>query len=1068
MKSKVFGFVFLTLICGAALVLLLDNGMTKETLQPAKTDASHPQVVAAYGKLPLAFEINKGQTDSQVKFLSRGSGYTLFLTGREAVLEVRKPSGFRPQGPGITDPKYWTGNPTQRRSAPARPPDSRIRLLDLGLLPIDLHPSAMGISRVPNPQLQTTAVMRIKLEGANSAAKVVGAEELPGRSNYFLGRDPRKWRTGVANYAKVRYKDVYPGVDVVYYGNQGKLEHDFVVSPGADPAAINLAIEGAGSLRLDHDGNLVAQLNSGDMVLRKPTVYQPGNPNSEIQNPKSVDGRFVLLADNRIGFEVGIYDKTKPLIIDPVLTYSTYLGGNGHDSGWGIAVDTAGNAYVTGMTSSSDFPTVNPLQPGFGGGYDVFVSKLNAAGSALVYSTYLGGSDDDFGSGIAVDTTGNAFVTGSTASLDFPTANPLQGAYGGGSIDAFVSKLNPTGSALVYSTYLGGTGYDYGDSIVVDTAGNAFIAGSTSSPDFPTVNSLQSAFGGGPYDAFVAKFNPAGSALVYSTYLGGTGEDDGTSIALDGAGNAYLTGLTSSPNFPTAHPMQGAFGGGPYDAFVAKFNPAGSALVYSTYLGGSDFDTGVGIAVDAAGSAYVTGGTASTNFPTATPLQGSLLGSKNAFVAKLSSTGSALVYSTYLGGKYWDVGYGIAVDAAGNAYVTGLTGSSDFPTINPLQPSLGGGYDAFVSKFNAAGSALIYSTYLGGSNDDMNLGFAADSTGNAFVTGYTQSADFPTAKPLQANLVGSPSVGLDAFVAKISPAPGLVLSSNSLSFGSQNVSSTSAEQSVTLTNPGDGLLSVTGIAVSGDFTLATTATSCPYSGGSVAAQADCTIDVTFTPFASGARSGTLTITDNVASSPQTIGLSGTGQDFTLAAPSGTSTSATVTRGQNATYTLSVGGQGGMSGTVTFTCTGAPSEATCTISPNPVTAGSTATNVTVTVTTTAASVSAPRSRPFPPLPPLPPGLSGLVMLALILAAIAWVIGRRNRRSVSRWRSAIALLAGGLLLTLALAGCGGGGGGGGGVTHNSGTPGGTYTLTVTGTTGSGSSALSHSVALTLTVS
>jgi hypothetical protein len=508
MKSKVLGLLFLCLICAAALVLVLHNAATKETLQAAKPDASHPQVVAAYGKLPLAFEINEGQTDSQVKFLSRGSGYTLFLTGSEAVLAVREPSAVRPQGPRIPNLKYGTANPAQRRSTLARPPDSGIRMLDLGLLPIDLHQSAMGNSPAPSPQLQTPAVLRMKLVGANSAAKVVGAEELPGKSNYFLGKDPKKWRTGVANYAKVRYEDVYPGVDVVYYGNQGKLEHDFVVSPGADPTAIKLAIEGADSLRLDKQGNLVAQLTSGKVVLNKPAVYQPGNPNSEIQNPKSVDGRLLLLADNRIGFEIGTYDKTRPLVIDPVLLYSTYLGGSVSDGGYGIAVDTAGSAYVTGWTSSTNFPTASPVQGSLQGYQNAFVAKLSSTGSALVYSTYLGGNYVDRGFGIAVDRAGNAYVAGFTGSPDFPTANPLQPSLGGG-YDAFVSKFNAAGSALVYSTYLGGSSWeDYERGIALDTAANVYVTGYTASHDFPTANPLQGTNGGRTYNGFVTKVSP--------------------------------------------------------------------------------------------------------------------------------------------------------------------------------------------------------------------------------------------------------------------------------------------------------------------------------------------------------------------------------------------------------------------------------------------------------------------------------------------------------------------------------------------------------------------------------
>jgi len=848
---------------------VLRNTAAKETLQAGRPDASLPPVVATYGKLPLAFEINEGQTDSQVKFLSRGSGYTLFLTGSEAVLAVREPSASRPQGGRIPNLKYGTANPAQRRSTQARPPDLGIRTLDLGLLPIDLRQSAMGNSPAPSPQLQTPAVLRMKLVGANAAAKVVGAEELPGRSNYFLGKDPKKWRTGVANYAKVRYEGVYPGVDVVYYGKQRQIEHDFVVSPGTDPATIKLAIEGADSLGLDKQGNLVAQLTSGMVVLNKPAVYQPGNSNSEIQNPKSVDGRFLLLADNRIGFEIGSYDKTRPLVIDPVLLYSTYLGGSVSDGGYGIAVDAAGSAYVTGYTGSPDFPTANPLQPSLSGYDNAFVAKLNPTGSALVYSTYLGGSGGDIGYGIAVDMVGNAYVAGLTSSSDFPTANPLQDAYGGGDYDGFVAKLSSTGSALVFSTYLGGSGNDQPIGIAVDKKGNAYVTGATSSLDFPTASPLQGAYGGGSFDGFVAKLNSAGSALVYSTYLGGTNEDGGGSIAVDTAGSAYVAGYTGSRNFPTANPLQPSLGGG-YDVFVSKLNAAGSALVYSTYLGGGDYDLGLGIAADRWGSAYVTGWTRSANFPAAGAVQGSLLGYQNVFVAKLSSTGSVLVYLTYLGGNYYDGGNGIAVDRAGNAYVTGYTGSSDFPTASPLQPTLGGGYEVFVSKFNAAGSALVYSTYLGGSSgEDYGWGIALDTATNAYVTGYTASHDFPTASPLQGINGGRTYNG---FVTKVSPmdVAGAGVSARSVSFGEQKVRTTSQTQTLTLRSVGSKPLPVAWVA--------TLNPSVFKQRNSCARQTldpgqNCTIDLTFTPKAPGPQTGILLIS---TPKPLSIPLSGTG------------------------------------------------------------------------------------------------------------------------------------------------------------------------------------------------
>ncbi len=601
----------------------------------------------AYGNLPLSFEANQGQTDRQVQFLSRGPGYTLFLAPSEAVLALKQ---------------------AQREGE---------------------DPSL--ITRHASPRYEET-VLRMRLLNANPKPKMVGSDEQPGKVNYFIGKDPAKWRTHIPTYAKVTSHAVYPGVDLVYYGHQRQLEFDFVVAPGADPNAIRLQFEGPDRLEVDAQGNLVLHVASGAIRLPQPLVYQTANGARH-----AVSGRYVLTGPHQVSFLVAAYDTSQPLVIDPTLVYSTYLGGSGTDFGLGIAVDAAGSAYVTGATSSTNFPTASPLQAANGGGFDAFVSKLNAAGSGLVYSTYLGGSSSDQGIGIAVDAAGSAYVTGLTGSSNFPTASPLQAAFGGGFADAFVSKLDAAGSGLVYSTYLGGSGGDGGSGIAVDAAGSAYVTGQTDSPNFPTANPLQAANGGGD-DAFVSKLNSTGSALLYSTYLGGSGGDFGLGIAVDAAGSAYVTGRTDSSNFPTASPLQAANGGGD-DAFVSKLDTAGSALLYSTYLGGSGGDFGHGIVVDAAGSAYVTGRTDSPNFPTASPLQAvNGGGPADAFVSKLDAAGSALLYSTYLGGSGFDQGLGIAVDAAGSAYVAGFTDSPNFPTASPLQAANGGGGDAFVAK----------------------------------------------------------------------------------------------------------------------------------------------------------------------------------------------------------------------------------------------------------------------------------------------------------------------------------------------------------------------------------
>jgi hypothetical protein len=578
----------------------------------------------------------------------------------------------------------------------------------------------------------------MQLLEANPAPQGVGLEELPGKANYFRGHDPQQWRTNVPTYAKVKYAAVYPGVDLVYYGQARQLEYDFVVAPGADPAVITLGFEGVDRVDVDAQGDLVLSTASGSLRFQKPVIYQEADGRRH-----AIAGSYVRKGPHQVGFQLAAYDVTRPLVIDPVLSYATYLGGSSFDEGAGIAVDATGAAYVTGRTGSSNFPTAHPLQPMLSGFSDAFVAKLSADGTNLVYATYLGGSITNGGRGIAVDTTGHAYVTGFTTSPDFPTTpGAFQVTYGGadcavgGCGDAFVAKLSADGAALVYATYLGGSSTDEGNGIAVDITGAAYVTGFTFSPDFPTVHPIQPAYGDGG-DAFVAKLNAAGSALVYATYLGGSGFDhsggtfgDATGsggIAVDATGAAYVTGQTGSADFPTVHPLQPTFGGGSDacivegtpcgDAFVAKLNAAGSTLVYATYLGGSSDDGGAGIAVDATGAAYITGFTTSPDFPTQHPVQSAYGGFGDAFVAKLNAAGSALVYATYLGGSSGDggagsggdKGTGIAVDATGAAYVTGVTRSPDFPTVHPLQPTLGGGChsapfgivcdeDAFVAK----------------------------------------------------------------------------------------------------------------------------------------------------------------------------------------------------------------------------------------------------------------------------------------------------------------------------------------------------------------------------------
>jgi hypothetical protein len=717
-------------------LLVAPATLTRRAATPARTapaqESADARALETYGQVPLTFEANRGQTAGEVDFLARGAGYTLFLKPSEAVIKLRNAdSGLRINGS------------------------------DEG--------GELGLDPRPALDARQPAVLRMKLVGADEAAVGSGAEEAPGKVNYFTGSDPSAWRTNVPAFGRVRYREVYPGVDVVYYGNQRQLEYDFVVAPGADARPLRLDFDGADKLELDASGDLL--LGVGDATVRqpKPFVYQ------EVAGTRrEVAGGYVLEEGGHVRFALGEYDQTLPLVIDPVLVYSTYLGGSGGDQGLHIALDSAGSAYVSGFTVSTDFPTANPVQAANAFFQDAFVTKLNAAGNALVYSTYLGGNGNEQARGLAVDSSGSAYVTGFTNSTNFPTANAFDATIGGNGDDAFVTKLNAAGNALVYSTYLGGDeSAEFGQALTVDSAGNAYVTGNTFSDDFPTVNPIQSANAGGSTDAFLSKLNADGSALVYSTYLGGSDNDSGEGIKVDSAGNAYVGGDTASPNFPTASPIQAAHAGGG-DVFVMKVNAAGDALVYSTYLGGSLRDACEDLAIDSSGNVYVTGDTESSNFPTANAFQGTNGGTvllQDAFVTKVNAAGNALVFSTYLGGNGGEVGFGITVDPSGNVYVAGATGSNTtFPTANAIQCARAGSADVFVTKFNATGSALVYSTYLGGANDDQARGVVLDSAGNAYIAGRTSSTDYPTANALQSTFGGETPPFGDAFITKISDA----------------------------------------------------------------------------------------------------------------------------------------------------------------------------------------------------------------------------------------------------------------------------------------------------------
>jgi uncharacterized repeat protein (TIGR01451 family) len=938
-------------------------------------NALAPKAVEAYGKLPLRFELNDGQTDSEVRYMSRGSGYTLFLTPSGAVLRLSK----------------------------------SIEQSDTDTAPLT--------SRAP----QTESVLRLSLRGANPRPVLVGEGELQGRSNYLIG-DERAWITNVPNFERVRYQSVYPGVDLIYYGNQGQLEYDFVVAPGTDTRSIRLRFDGAQRLRVNKQGDLIISTKSGELRQRKPIAYQETIEGERVE----VSARYRRHANGRVGIEVGAYDRTLPLVIDPVLIYSTFLGGSGSEQGLGVAVGADGSAYVTGSTASTNFPGPSPIQSGKDAFNDAFVLKLNPAGNALVYATYLGGNGDDISNAIAVDSGGNAYIAGQTGSGSFPrTGGVLQDAKDGG-LDAFIAKLNSTGTALVYSTYLGGNATDQIFAIAVDAAGAAYVAGVTSSanfprfpldarngspvfkstnaaanwaasgngltasavndfavaptdaniiyaatnlgvykstdggalwqltgtvrtstappsaktvavdpsnPDivyagnassggiykstnggalyeiknngisFPIINSLaidpvtpttlyagttagiyKSTNGGESWaevrgditgsSPFVYKIviDPTNSQIVYAganrgvfkTINGGTNwttvnnglsvnnttlsvaslsfapsqpqtiyaacfengvyktTDGGASWTSSSNGLLITSGNGSivpsinvvlvDPSSPaTIYAAPGLGGGGGVfkstdsganwaasnngltnkivlalaargsspvtilagtsvgtDGFVAKVNASATQLEYLKFIGGSEIDDVRGIAVGSDGNAYVVGTTSSTDLPVVNAFQPQFNGTSDAFVARLNATGSAYVYSTYLGGALSERGTAIAVGPGGESYVTGQTFSDNFPVLNALQPTISDPTffgDAFVTKLAPNGQSLAYSTYLGGESSDQGLGIALGTDGSAFVTGVTNSDIFPVV-----NAPGTQGFVNDAFVSRLAPS----------------------------------------------------------------------------------------------------------------------------------------------------------------------------------------------------------------------------------------------------------------------------------------------------------
>lgn len=732
---------------------LMRTTMAQAVLQAhasVREEGKH-RVLTEYARVPLSFVPNAGQTDMKVRFYAHGPGYRFYFTPEAAVLAFTKQADGKEKG----------------------------------------------------------LALYLRFLGGNPAPEIEGIQRTGGTVNYFVGRDPAKWQSGLLTYHAVVYRDLWPGIDMLFRSQDGRLKYEFHLAPGANPNDIRLAYAGAESLSVNAAGRLLIETPLGVLTDTRPVAYQ------QIGGRKvPVESRYALNrgagANQSYGFALGTYDPRYPLVIDPGLAYSTYLGGTGSDTGVGLAVDKEGNAYIAGGTAAIDFPSMpGAFQPGAPGGFNAYVAKLNPSGSALVYATYLGGSGFDFALDLALDKDGHAYVVGFTDSSDFPTTpgafqptDPGPGASPQGD-DGFVTKLSPSGSDLVYSTYLGGVGEDTANAIEVDRAGHAYVGSSGATSSFPTTPGAFMETDPGPtppdqiilgQDVIISKLNPSGSGLVFATYLGGSARDGLNSMAVDEDGHVYAAGATDSTDFPTTarafqttDPQPVPPGpttqpeSGP-DGFVTKLNQSGSALVYSTYLGGTGGAPGgtgegiEGIGVDSAGNAYVTGRTDSAfDFPTTrgawdTTYNG---GPNDAFVAKLNRLGSRLIYSTYLGGSGDEEGgrFRVALDEKGSAYITSLTDSPDFPTTpNAFQTSLAGSFDVYVAVLNPAGSTLLFSTYLGGSGFELPNNIALGRGGHVYVTGRTRSSDFPTTpgsfQAVDPN-VAPGGAGQDAFVTKI-------------------------------------------------------------------------------------------------------------------------------------------------------------------------------------------------------------------------------------------------------------------------------------------------------------
>ena len=801
------------------------------TVLQAATRDKHAGAPSIAGRLPLAFEANQGQQDPSVRFLARGPSYNLYFSRETLALALQDEAHMGDQAKNY---------------------------------------QAKG------------AIITIDLFHANPAVRVVGLNELSEKTNYFIGNDPTNWRTGIQTYARVKYEDVYSGIDLIFYGKGDKVEYDFVVKPGAHPRDISLLIHGSEAVSIDHDGSLIIRTQAGPLRFRRPVLYQ------EIaQRRTHVDGRFVVSETSSqegrqffVSFHVGAYDRARQLVIDPILDYSTYLGGSGSDYTGGMARDSLGNTYVVGTTTSLDFPVTAGVKQRKCAGtscQDIFIAKLNPTGSGLIYATYLGGSAADIGVSIATDSSGNAYITGATQSTDFPTTvGALKRTCGGTCFnrDAFVAKLNSTGSALVYSTYLGGSDEDFAGSIRV-LNGNAYVSGFSGSTDFPTTAGAYKTQLEGQGSSFVAQLNSTGKALVFSTFVGEVDlQDAAPALALDSNGNSYLLGDTLSSNYPVSAgsfhtPLESNLNS---NLYITKLNPTGTALVFSALIGGAG--PSGGISTDGIGNIYFAAA-AGDFFPVtpnaieqSCPILITNGNSNGILIRKLSADGTHLLAAGHVcPDRAWPSPVGF--DAAGNLITAGYTDSPLVPTtVNAFQKSIRNiccFSDGFIMRLTPDATMLTYSTYLGGNSADAISAFITDSTRDLYLVGGTSSTNFPTVNAFQPALAG----GNNAFISKMTlPITKLSVFPAALNFNSQGVGLASSPIEITVGNVSTASIPISQISVTGDFSATS---NC---GLELPAQARCTTLVSFKPTTAGKRSGVLTLTDGLGS--QRVTLSGTG------------------------------------------------------------------------------------------------------------------------------------------------------------------------------------------------